>query len=50
VPGAKHHLESTVALILAPEWADAHPNEAPPRPGPELLREFLGHLRQWSEA
>jgi Fe-S-cluster containining protein len=33
-----------VPLILAPEWADAHPDEAPPRPGPELLRELLDHL------
>jgi Fe-S-cluster containining protein len=33
-----------VPLILAPEWADAHPDEAPPRPGPELLKELFEHL------
>jgi Fe-S-cluster containining protein len=33
-----------VPLVLAVEWADAHPAEPPDRPGPELLREFLGHL------
>jgi Fe-S-cluster containining protein len=33
-----------VPLILALEWAEAHPDEPPPRPGPELLREFFGHL------
>lgn len=33
-----------VPLILAPEWADAHPDEPPPRPGPELLRAFFEQL------
>jgi len=33
-----------VPLALAPEWADAHPESTPPRPGPELLKELLGHL------
>jgi Fe-S-cluster containining protein len=33
-----------VPLILAPEWADAHPEETPPRPGPELLKELFEHL------
>jgi Fe-S-cluster containining protein len=33
-----------VPLSLAPEWADAHADEAPPRPGPELLRELFAHL------
>jgi Fe-S-cluster containining protein len=33
-----------VPLILAPEWADAHPDEPAPRPAPELLREFLERL------
>jgi Fe-S-cluster containining protein len=33
-----------VPLVLALEWADVHPDEPPPRPGPELLREFFGHL------
>ncbi len=31
-------------LVLAPAWVDAHPEEAPPRPGNELLREFLERL------
>ena len=33
-----------VPLILAPEWADAHPAEPPERPGMELLRELFEHL------
>src|SRR5262249_2002650 len=33
-----------VPLILAPEWADAHPDEPPPRPGPEWLRAALQRL------
>jgi Fe-S-cluster containining protein len=33
-----------VALVLAPEWAEAHPEEPPPRPGPELLREVFERL------
>jgi Fe-S-cluster containining protein len=33
-----------VPLILAPEWADANPEEAPPRPAPDLLRAVLEQL------
>jgi Fe-S-cluster containining protein len=33
-----------VPLVLAPEWADAHAEEVAARPGPELLRDFFGHL------
>jgi Fe-S-cluster containining protein len=33
-----------VPLVMAPEWADSHPDTAPLRPGPELLREFFEHL------
>lgn len=33
-----------VPLILALEWAHAHPLAQPSRPGPELLREFFGRL------
>jgi Fe-S-cluster containining protein len=44
VPPAEHFLERWVPLILAPEWAEAHPEEPPPRPGPELLRELLVQL------
>jgi Fe-S-cluster containining protein len=36
--------ERLVPLVLAPEWADAHNEDGPARPGPELLRDFLGHL------
>lgn len=44
VPPSRPLLESGVPLIIAPEWAEAHPKEPPPRPGPELLRELLQHL------
>src|SRR5207247_591640 len=30
-----------VPLVVAPEWADAHADDTPARPGPELLRELL---------
>lgn len=33
-----------VPLILAPKWAEAHPNEPAPRPGPDLLRQFFDHV------
>jgi Fe-S-cluster containining protein len=33
-----------VPLILAPEWAEAHPEEPPARPGPELLRRLFDLL------
>jgi Fe-S-cluster containining protein len=33
-----------VPLIQAVEWAEAHPEEPPDRPGPEWLRELLEHL------
>jgi Fe-S-cluster containining protein len=33
-----------VPLILAPEWAQGHPDEAPARPGPELLRDYFSYL------
>jgi Fe-S-cluster containining protein len=33
-----------VPLILAVEWADAHPDEAPLRPGTELVHELLRRL------
>jgi Fe-S-cluster containining protein len=34
-----------VPLIVAPEWAESHPDAAPPRPGPEVLREFFDRLQ-----
>lgn len=36
--------EPRVLLILAPEWAEAHPEEPPPRPGQEVLREVFARL------
>lgn len=33
-----------VPLIVAPEWADAHPDDSAPRPGPEIMGEFFGAL------
>lgn len=33
-----------VALILALEWAEAHVDNSPPRPGTELVYELLGRL------
>ena len=35
-----------VPLILAPEWADAHPQEPSPRPGQELIQELFEHIKQ----
>lgn len=44
-PPPEHLGERVVPLVLALEWAGAHPDEPPARPGPDLLRELLGHLR-----
>lgn len=33
-----------VPLVLAPEWAEEHPDESPLRPGPEWMQELLGRL------
>jgi Fe-S-cluster containining protein len=33
-----------VPLIQALEWAEAHPEDGPARPGPELLGELFGNL------
>jgi Fe-S-cluster containining protein len=33
-----------VPLILAPHWAESHPEEPTPRSGPELLRELFERL------
>jgi Fe-S-cluster containining protein len=35
-----------VPLIVAPEWAEAHPDEASPRPGRELLQELFAHINE----
>jgi Fe-S-cluster containining protein len=41
-PPAKHI--RWVPLVLALEWAAEHPDETPPRPGPELVRELFQHV------
>jgi Fe-S-cluster containining protein len=41
---SEHFLERWVPLILAPEWAADHPDDAPQRPGLDLLRELLNHM------
>ena len=33
-----------VPLVLAPEWADTHPDEAKEQPGPEMLRQLFDYL------
>jgi Fe-S-cluster containining protein len=33
-----------VPLIVAPEWADAHPDEDPLRPGPAIVSDFFSAL------
>lgn len=33
-----------VPLVLAPEWADAHPDGPPPRPGPDWFRDLLARF------
>ena len=43
VPAGPYYVR-WVPLVLAPEWAEAHPEEPPPRPGPELLGQFFEHL------
>jgi Fe-S-cluster containining protein len=35
-----------VTLTLALDWAEAHPDQAPEKPGPELVREFFSHLSE----
>jgi Fe-S-cluster containining protein len=44
VPPTAHHWERWVPLILAPDWAEKHPDTATPQPGVDLLRELLDHL------
>ena len=41
----KHLMERVVPLILALEWAEKHPEAAPCRTGPELLKELLNLLQ-----
>lgn len=44
VPPSKHFLERWVPLILAPQWAEANPDNTPPKSGEELLSELFTHL------
>lgn len=44
VAPSEHFLERWVPLILAPDWAEDHPDDSPARPGVDLLRELPGHL------
>ena len=39
-----------IPLILAPEWAEAHPEEPAPRLGPALLQELFEHIKQTGRA
>lgn len=39
------HLEPWVPLIVAPQWAQAHPDTAPTRTGPELLSSLLNRMK-----
>ncbi len=39
-----------VPLIVAPEWAEAHPDEPSPRPGQALLQELFEHINQSGRA
>ena len=49
VPPSTHSLERWVPLILALEWAEAHPSDPPPQPGTELLRELIENLASREE-
>jgi Fe-S-cluster containining protein len=39
-----------VPLVLALEWAAEHPDETPPRPGPELVRDMFQHVADQKNA
>jgi Fe-S-cluster containining protein len=43
VPPPADHIR-WVPLVLALEWAAGHPDETPPRPGPELARDLFQHV------
>jgi Fe-S-cluster containining protein len=36
--------DTWVPLILAPSWAETHPDQSSPVPGTELVRQFFSHL------
>jgi Fe-S-cluster containining protein len=39
-----------VPLIVALEWAETHPEESPPRPGPELMQTYFTRLIEQGQA
>jgi len=39
-----------VPLVIAPEWADSHPDESTPRPGPEWIRELFEQMHSQNES
>jgi len=42
--GPSRHPAFWVPLLLAPDWAEMHPDNTPPRPGIEIVRELFGRL------
>jgi Fe-S-cluster containining protein len=46
VPPSRHLNERWVPLITALDWAERHPDDPPPLPGKELLRELLALLSE----
>jgi Fe-S-cluster containining protein len=44
-----HILQRWVPLALALDWADAHPDGPQPAPGPDLLTELIGYLKERDE-
>jgi Fe-S-cluster containining protein len=44
-PASAYYGARWVVLTLALEWAEAHPDTTPERPGPELVSDFFNGLR-----
>lgn len=45
-PSQGHFLEQWVPLLLALEWAEAHPDDPPPKAGLALLQDLLAQLHR----
>ena len=43
---SEERLEPWVPLIIAPQWAEAHPDVGPTTTGPELLRDLLNRMKE----